>query len=411
MHEFTRPPSYTAPTTAVPVYSRNPSSGENRLAYRARAVELNYQSNGIFVHRDRQEKATLVLQNQEPDAPRPSYGRNAMISGSLTLEDSLSIARVTVELLGMLEFATAEGYTVVEICSNSNTLYTNRPDLPSDRCPTTLSFSFFFPVSFEDRDKLYPVPPSYNTEILVKRQYIKCSYILRVALARYRPSLLSFLGKNTSSFSLDIEYRPRERPPRPLLQSPSFMQTIKACPEEWRQDFFSIPTAEEDISCEMYTPSIGIFAICDKIPFYLQLAGSAASLRALRPPNGKYGIEPIRVYILRQVVFILDGLKIPRGDFILGEAKLTSLPPVYGQTHDQRRLNWEGEVCCEQETSVGGFTAGLFAVQDFLTFEFLTFTSGAQARKVRRGLAIKLVTDSWVDAPTGADVLEARSPV
>lgn len=112
---------------------------------------------------------------------------------------------------------------------------------------------------------------------------------------------------------------------------------------------------------QIYLPSVGVFAIQDRIPFYVQLTGLYSSLRALRPPN------IIRVYLLRQVIIpttypgpMHDSR--PTYHFVLGEGSLTPVPPSPAVA-DEENINWEGELKCEENITVGGFNAGALIVQ------------------------------------------------
>lgn len=106
---------------------------------------------------------------------------------------------------------------------------------------------------------------------------------------------------------------------------------------------------------QIYLSSVGVFAVQDRIPFYVQLTGLYSSLVALRTPNS------IRVYLLRQVILPTDDYR-PTYHFVLGEGTLTPLPPCPAVA-DEENLNWEGELKCEENITSGGFNAGTIRVQ------------------------------------------------
>ncbi|KAJ7594433.1 hypothetical protein C8J56DRAFT_437382 [Mycena floridula] len=391
------PPVYVP--VPCPSYSAEPTFGESRLDYRRRPINVsNDTSDGIFIHK--RDNITVVLNNLQKSGSRPSYGRRGVIAGSLLFDRPRSITSVSVKLIGILDCYTISGAdAVIRVCDNSYTLYQGDRDHPT-LSDEALPFSFPIPSTFEYQEMTYPLPPSYKIEQsdTLPLQSVRCKYQFVVTVSRARRSALAFLGNSTDSFSIDIDYYPRFRPSRPILQDPCFSSSIKYCPEEWRQTFFEIPVqALDPISCQLFLPSVGVFALQDSIPFYLQLTAPISSLRLLTPTATE--AKPcIRVYLLRQVTITINKEKIPR-HFVLGEAKINALPPVLSP---EDNLNWEGEVrCTDIDLLVGGFDAGLVSVQDFLTLEVSYHIPGSLPVSQKRGVPIKLVTDSWSDTSTG----------
>ncbi|KAJ7578703.1 hypothetical protein C8J56DRAFT_868948 [Mycena floridula] len=408
---LSRPPSYTSRKSPVPVYSTEPVDGERTLAYRPRVVGSNTRPEGLFIQKFQDSNITIGLENQEKYATRPSYGRGAVVAGFLVFDDCDSIVCVTLKITGVLYYLIAQGYSSIRLCDDSHTLFENpaNGEATPISCPTTLPFSFLFPSRVDNQAQLHPLPPTYHMKFS-ENQFIECSYTFYITVSRSRPSILSVFGKSNSTFSLDINYRPRTRPARPVLHNELFSHTIKACPEEWQQHIFSIPcpSPQNAITCQMFTPSVGVFSIQDKIPFYVQLTGPVSSLHALKTPgtisSPENNVVGIRVYLLRQTILIIDGERFPKHS-TLGEGTLVARPPILSSEEDT--LTWEGQVSCSQDVSSGSFFAGIIAVEDFLTFELPYRIAGQAPEKFRRGIFIRLVTDSWIDAPAAPGILES----
>lgn len=167
---------------------------------------------------------------------------------------------------------------------------------------------------------------------------------------------------------------------------------------------------------QLFIPSVQIYALSDTVPFHLHLRGSRASLLAflsgptpvspilskgfkalgstLKPTSLSrqssriseddsspppfdaaspetmplsYRNPSIRVYIVRQVCVRMDGRK-AWGDVVLGEGKLWPLNVQYPYLREdggdgECSLDWEGEVRCGSNVSVGSFTSGDLVVK------------------------------------------------
>ena len=144
-------------------------------------------------------------------------------------------------------------------------------------------------------------------------------------------------------------------------------------------------------------PSVQIFALSDTIHFHVQLTGPLSSLRHFLPPptlepvasstvstkfNKKRNCIPpkptIRVFLLRQITVEVRGQKAWR-DRNLGEGKLWPLPPGASSVNSphwdsqEASLDWEGEVRCRENITIGGFNAGkaVVKVSSFNLFIFI----------------------------------------
>jgi hypothetical protein len=131
---------------------------------------------------------------------------------------------------------------------------------------------------------------------------------------------------------------------------------------------------------QLFIPAARVYSMTDIIPFHLQLSGSLSSIQDfIMPPSQQDAV--IRVVLLREVV-VETRCKSPLRN-ILAEGKLSEIPPSTPcEPRDGIHLDWEGEVRCSSNTSVGGFDAGNVTVKvsdlleiilncEFTYFDFL----------------------------------------
>jgi hypothetical protein len=172
------------------------------------------------------------------------------------------------------------------------------------------------------------------------------------------------------------------------------LSTIKPSPEEWRQVVSTMRTRPNSrvkpIEChvngtlkssighaltiaiiKLFIPSSQIYGVSDAIPFHVQLAGPLSSLLAFLPSysDATSSLPPeqsvIRVFLLRQVLVEVRGQKGWR-NCELGDGKLRALPPAAANAttkNDEEVLDWEGEVRCREDITVGGFNIGKLVVK------------------------------------------------
>lgn len=125
---------------------------------------------------------------------------------------------------------------------------------------------------------------------------------------------------------------------------------------------------------QLFIPAVQIYSLSDNIPVYLQLRGRVSSLHAFMhtaPPTSalsslfRHSITPqppeqptVSVFLSRQVTVSIQGQRATRL-IKLGEANLRSIPPDVNlamQDHDGlANLDYEGEVRCTQDETVGSF--------------------------------------------------------
>jgi hypothetical protein len=72
----------------------------------------------------------------------------------------------------------------------------------------------------------------------------------------------------------------------------------------------------------------------------------------------------IKVYLLRQVSIETQGRKTSRNT-VIAEGQLREIPPAHPSTEseDEVHLDWEGELRCGHDITVGGFAANNIVVK------------------------------------------------
>lgn len=120
-------------------------------------------------------------------------------------------------------------------------------------CPSSIPFSFTLPSNFQNGDRTYPIPPSYDAAFPgVPGLYVTCSYTVTITVVKARQRLSGLWTKSKrsvffsmffnshnsdihSSIPIRINYHPRTRPHRPIISLPGFFGSVKTSPEEWHQ--------------------------------------------------------------------------------------------------------------------------------------------------------------------------------
>ena len=137
----------------------------------------------------------------------------------------------------------------VTLINSSHTLWSH---LTSQECLPQIPFSIRLPSTFQDGDNSSALPPSFHVQpvgaLVVNVQSV---YQLHFIVTRIRHHKLDILPKEqwyvyqlTSvgrpfkiyrSITIPFKYVPRARPPRPIVQVPSFLSPLRSSPEEWHQ--------------------------------------------------------------------------------------------------------------------------------------------------------------------------------
>jgi len=115
---------------------------------------------------------------------------------------------------------------------------------------------------------------------------------------------------------------------------------------------------------QLFIPRARVYSVTDKIPIHLQLSGPPHSLQHFVVPPSHSGAI-IRVVLQQELTVETRGHKASR-NIVLAEGRLSEIPPLICspcEYRDSIHLNWEGELRCSSDTSVGGFCAGDVAVK------------------------------------------------
>ncbi|KAH8081989.1 hypothetical protein BXZ70DRAFT_630613 [Cristinia sonorae] len=444
-------PSYS-PSSAAPQYSPEPLQDEHRLVIVARKL-VDSTPTGVFVKKV--GNVTLVLSGQEGGVDLPRYARNGVIRGQVLLEDERNVKSVEIKLEGIRTLSVmGSGTDVAELFSEQRTLWSQSlPSTSTSTCPAVLPVELPFPQGCEGGQGRKPLPPSFTAQFHGSPGiYVQCQYTLTVTVTK------TGLGgwKRQKSLTTEVCFRPRTRPFLPIgdeLQP--FFSTVKSAPGDWHQVISTMGVREgsplQPIECHLFIPSVQIYALRDTIPFHLHLRGSPASLVAFlsgpSPSSPKLSrgfkalgsslkvnslslsrqtsrastasicssqpsidsvvsstappLYTLRVYILRQVCVTLHGQK-AWNDILLGEGTLRPLSGEYPQlrsdgTLGEHSLDWEGEVTCKNDVSVGGFSSGDLVVKDFIVVQLRPPPTEKDLQPHRHAHPIRLVTDSYAD--------------
>jgi len=375
-------PNYS-PSSPLPSYSCELSFGERRLEHTPRSHFARQQPTSVFIQKA--GKTTVILNDQHEGATVPSYGRQALISGSLVLEQSESIVEVAIKVKAKLDTTISEaGGQSVKLLSDNYTLWSHQSQL-SGSCPSQIPFSMLLPATFMHNDETSPLPPSYNANFFaVPTLLVRSSYNIHIIISRIRHRKMEIWPK-TKHILIPFTYAPRTRAHRPIIPSPCFFSSLKTSPEEWYQAVTNLvarPNVQiRPVTCHLFVPAGRIYGLTDTIPFHIQLAGYSCTLRDLfsesalldrvvsvnsditvaskRAPKTK---PLLRVYLLRQISVAMKGESSWKNT-ALGEGTISPMPPestcCWSSTGpcQEGHIDWGGEVRCGSDITVGGFNA------------------------------------------------------
>ncbi|KAJ7484772.1 hypothetical protein B0H11DRAFT_2413649 [Mycena galericulata] len=389
-------PPYT-PSTLVPSYSPEPRVDEVLIAQTPRFNSRVFTGNLIKQSGD-SGRDTLVLANQDASAEAPTYGRNAVVSGFVSLEEREKVSRVVLQLKGKIEVKISErGYNSKVVLDKSYTLWSAQ-DSNDAACPSNVPFGAILPSNFLDGDAAHALPPTYN--VISIEASLKINYTLSVIVTRTRGRKLAFMSAK-NMITIPFNYCPRTRPARPI-QPPvfDFLADVKLMPEEWRQTTATghprSNSALGAVDMHLFIPAAEVFAFGDTIPVHVQVAGSVPSLREFLPDPAAASAQPtVNAMLMRQLSLVVDDSPEPY-HLTLGTTALSSIPPGASATTDAASLDWAGELRCKPGVDVGTFNAGIVNAQDFIVVAIIPSTeSKAQFPRLRHSYPIRLVTDSW----------------
>ncbi|KAF8158192.1 hypothetical protein B0H34DRAFT_444578 [Crassisporium funariophilum] len=412
-------PGYS-PSLPSPSYSTELACGEQRLDHTPRSRRLAPTS--LFIKKS--GKTTIVLNEQEDGVAVPSYGRHAVINGTLFLEDPESVLKVVLTVEAKMDSAISEaGSRSILLIKNPYTLWSHEES--QNPCAGLVPFSFVLPSTFKDGSNVVPLPPSYHFyNQLVSSLFVKSTYQLHFAITRIRHRKLEIWPKTKQIF-VPFTYVPRTRSHRPIVNSPCFFSSVKTSPEEWYQAVTLLKTKAnvkmDPINCHLFVPAGRIYGLTDTIPFHVQLSGVTCSLREhfgtplldrvasvdsqiTMPFSKLHNPKPLlRVYILRQVSVSVKGESAWKNS-IIGEGTIWPIPPDLSSCCEststqcvEGHVDWEGEVRCSEEYTVGGFHAANVHVKDFITLALSPPTPQSPLLELQISVPIRLVTDSFTD--------------
>ncbi|KAF9492018.1 hypothetical protein BDN71DRAFT_1509816 [Pleurotus eryngii] len=290
-------PEYS-PSSPAPEYSDELLLGEERLEHTPRPDRLRPTPTGVFVKKA--GRTSIVLNEQEDGVRIPSYGRHAVVSGAVCLENPSIVEEVTVKLDGRMDLTISEGGSKSHKLVNETYTLWSKKDATAEQpmCPCFVPFSLLIPSTYEEGDKTRPLPPSFDTAFPgVPGLFAKCTYTLVVTIAKIRHRQMTWLTKN-KTISIRLHYHPRTRPHRPNVSSSCLFSSLKVAPEEWQQVIAQMQprysSSLTPIDCHLMVPAAQIFGLEEAIPFHIQLTGTIASLRAFLPQSTEvYPLSPI----------------------------------------------------------------------------------------------------------------------
>ncbi|KAJ3988040.1 hypothetical protein F5890DRAFT_597750 [Lentinula detonsa] len=407
-------PSYDSVTSPPPLYSSDPTCGEQSIQLTPRARCLGRYT-GTYVHKT--SVATVLLLDQEEGVMAPVYGRNAVLSGVVSLTSRETVSEVKIKLSGRMDLVISGGVSQsTTLVNDAHSVWKSDPESTnsdSTTCPSQIPFSCVFPSTFQDHiGREAPLPPSMHamypgTSGLVA----SCVYTLTIKIVK-----MGF-WKQVKKMNITLNYHPRTRAPTFPNPNPDLFSDVKISPEEWHQTMSVIksrkPAVTAPVQCHLFIPSVRVFALGDTIHFHVQLTGPLTSLRQLvyskssKRSSDKYAPN-IRVYLLRQITVDVCGQKGWKNLTVAEGTLRPRPPPITALSSSTARsaednLDWEGEIRCDVDETRGcpGFVTADLTVKDFIVLSI----SPADATKsdlitTQVPVPIKLVTESaetWRD--------------
>ncbi|KAF8908861.1 hypothetical protein CPB84DRAFT_1766171 [Gymnopilus junonius] len=432
-------PSYS-PSSPSPSYTCQLGSGERLLEHTPQS-HSSQNPTSLFIKKA--GRSTVILNGQEDGATMPAYGRQAIISGNLLLEQSESIIEVVLKVKAKLDTTISEaGGTSIRLVDDSYTLWSQSLSSSTGQkttCPDQVHFSARLPITFQHSGKTYPLPPSYSASYFaIPSLIVRSSYTLHFIITRIRHRKLDLWPK-TKQILIPFSYCPKTRANRPIIPSPCFFSSVKTSPEEWHQAISPLktrPNAKMDpLYCHLFVPAGRIYGLADTIPFHVQLSGNICALQDLccgaelgrvmsvdsdttvvsnSSKRAQTSPPLLRVSLLRQVSVSMRSVNSWKNT-AMGQATLWPIPPDLGSCCSstaqcrEGHVDWEGEVQCNKDITVGAFEAGNVNVKDFIT---LVLTPPQPYKspwlQLQVTIPIRLVTDSFAEV-TGLEVGLAQS--
>ncbi|CAK5270110.1 unnamed protein product [Mycena citricolor] len=389
----TPPPAYT-PSANAPSYSYALRDNERLLAQSPRR---NPRPVGTYVKKVARD--TVVLSEQDPSAPVPTYGREGNVVGFVEMQDREWLIAVVFQIEGKVTVAEANGTAKEQenvFLEHSIDLWTAQTASAGSSPPSQLAFGYNLPATFMVNDTKRPLPPSYSS------LQTCIVYTLSVSFTRGRArKFFPFAPMNTISIRFDYRPRTRAEQPIPPFSPGSFLQDVKVMPEEWRQHTHHITGRPKSdvapLDLQVYVPMMGVFALDERIPFHMQLAGPAASLREFYCADPRKERLLIEVRVVRLTFVTTSHGRTRQFRSVIARADLVNLPPGDGHSvSDCASLDWSGDLFVRSEEGSGSFDAGIVKVQDFLVVDLIP-VAGPKAHfdRIRHSYPIRIATDPY----------------
>ncbi|KAF9262856.1 hypothetical protein L218DRAFT_959687 [Marasmius fiardii PR-910] len=395
-------PTYTV-SSPPPSYSCALASGEQLIQRTPRA---RARPSGTF--KKLSGGVTVALTEQEDDAVTPIYPRNSPLNGAVALEHRETVTEVKAKLVGQMRVIIPGVSTrTVSLVEKHQTLWSSTSTAGSSSiCPGTLPFSFSLPSTFEDKNKSYSLPPSFDLSCLGPSGLTATSkYWLEIKVVKGHGRGIG-LWMKTKKINIPLKIQHRSRPPRPISAECDLFSDIKVSPEEWHQTMTTIPSRSPEtippVNAHVFIPSTKVFAYSETVPLHIQLTGPICSLRDLCGPSGE--TPSVQVNLLRQVSLDINGQKAWRNN-ILAYGKLWPIPPPVSSITNtacsrEDSLNWQGELQIPKSLSSPSFNAGDLNVKDFIVLTVLPAEPRKSLLKYHQStVSIKVVSDSWTEEP------------
>ncbi|TRM70135.1 hypothetical protein BD626DRAFT_392904 [Schizophyllum amplum] len=411
------PPPYS-PACDAPAYTPCARAEERVLCARLR--DSQRVPTGHFVQRS--GPISIVVYDQEEGATTPIFRKRARIRGSIGLCQGLrsKAEEVVFKVEGRLELAYTGGSSLLLHTIDDN--YTLWSSTSGGVCPGELGFSAPLPCTYVSRDgRSHPLPPSFRSiHHGVPAIFARSYYRVRVFIYKKRRGPFGLIA-GTERSMMSFEYCPRTRPAAPFFPLDSFLSTIKHQPQEWIQSAIIVQSVEGSglwpIHCHLFSPSVKVFGLTDKIPVHILLAGPVDSLRQFVPSNydstGTQKKEKdvayahyssIRASIVREVMVEVNGVRVMRSESI-GEGQLWPIPPsahvcdCRAGTGTCQNMDWEGELTCRKDITTGGFAAGNLWVQDVIQLD-LTPLRPFTMKPARMRVPVRFTTEPYLEQDT-----------
>ncbi|KAJ7072203.1 hypothetical protein C8F01DRAFT_972378 [Mycena amicta] len=407
--------------TPAPSYAALPRLGDSTVEFTPRAGRPDAATGTIT---KRWRDLTVIFKNQcegqdELDSSLvPSYGRNATVCGEMGVGSPDTVLTITIKLEGNVHLSSTDTGSITQrVVDERRTLF----DAAKSKCPSIVGFSIAIPTYYEDQERVYRTPPSYETICLGSPLIVvKLNYRVSIKITRCNTRRLSLRKISTKTYATPILFRPRTRPARPMIPDPSFLASLKVSPAEWHQTEITIPTRRQEtieplkpITCHFIIPSVQTFCLTEPIPFHIQLCGSKTSLGlfygSITPESLQLGKKPrkrnyaavVRVFLARQIY--LDGVNGRRSSWrtiTVGEGQVRAVVPSVDHMDafdaSEVSVNWEGEVRCKNDITCASFNCSHLV--DFIILALTPANVRASPLlPIQHAHSVRLVTDGWTD--------------